>query len=69
MLETVYKASLLTNRKEWKESGDYLLNPKRCDLIVGKSPEELKDKLPTDLYNTLTEYSKHDESSIEYLDI
>jgi EXLDI family protein len=69
LLETLYKASLLTNRKEWKESGDYLTNPKRCDLIVGKSAEELKDKLPQDVYNTLTEYAKHEENSIEYLDI
>ncbi|HUD45149.1 MAG TPA: EXLDI protein [Patescibacteria group bacterium] len=69
LLETLYKASLLTNSKEWKESGDYLINPKRCDLLVGKSTEELKDKLPADLYYTLTEYAKHDENTVEYLDI
>jgi EXLDI family protein len=69
VLETVYKATLLTNRKEWQESGDYLINPKRCDLLVGKSAEELKDALPEDLYHTLQEYAKHDESAIEYLDI
>ena len=69
LLETLYKTSLLTNKKEWKESGDYLMNPKRSDLIVGKSTEELKDKLPKDLYNILIDYAKQDENPIEYLDI
>ncbi len=69
LLETLYKASLLTDSKEWKKSGDYLINPKRCDLIVGKSAEELKDKLPKDLYSTLIDCAKQDENPIEYLDI
>jgi EXLDI family protein len=68
-LETVCKASLLTNRKEWKESGDYLINPKKSELIIGKSPEELQNKLPKELFVTLTEHAKHYESPIEYLDI
>lgn len=68
-LETVCKASLLTNKKEWKESGDYLINPKKSELIVGKSPEELRDKLPEELYVTLMEHAKHDENPVEYLDI
>ncbi|MBP6882545.1 MAG: EXLDI protein [Candidatus Levybacteria bacterium] len=68
-LETICKASLLTNKMEWKESGDYLTNPKKTELIVGKSPDELRDKLPEDLYLTFIEHAKHEESPVEYLDI
>lgn len=69
LLETVCKANLLTNKKDWKESGDYLINPKRSELIIGKSSEELQSKLPKELYISLTEYAKQYESPIEYLDI
>ncbi len=69
LIETICKASLLTNKKEWKESGDYLINPKKSELVVGTSPEELKDKLPKDLYISFIEHSKHDENPVEYLDI
>ncbi len=69
LLETVCKASLLTNKKEWKESGDYLINPQKSELIVGRSSEELKSKLPKALYISLTEYEKQYESPVEYLDI
>ena len=68
-LETVCKASLLTNKKEWKESGDYLLNPKKSELIIGKSPEELQSKLPKELYVSFMEHAKREENPIEYLDI
>lgn len=69
LLETVCKASLLTNKKEWKESGDYLINPKRSEIIIGKSSKELQSKLPKELYISLTEYTKQYESPVEYLDI
>jgi|SRR5579885_610942 len=69
LVETVCKASLLTNKKEWKESGDYLINPKRSELFVGKSPEALKDKLPRELFITLSEHAKQYEIPVEYLDI
>jgi len=68
-LETVCKASLLTNKKAWKESGDYLINPHKSELIVGKSPEELKAKLPKELFLSFVEHAKHEESPVEYLDI
>lgn len=68
-LETVCKASLLTNKKEWKESGDYLINPKKSELIIGKNPEELQSKLPKELYISFMEHAKHEENPIEYLDI
>jgi EXLDI family protein len=69
LLETVCKASLLTNKKEWKESGDYLINPKRSELIVGASPEEIKKQLPEDLYVSLSEHAKQYEHPVEILDI
>ncbi|HEX8966009.1 MAG TPA: EXLDI protein [Patescibacteria group bacterium] len=69
LLETVCKASLLTNKKDWKESGDYLINPQKNELIIGKSPEELKSKLPQELYISLAEHAKQFENPVEYLDI
>lgn len=69
LLETVCKASLLTNKKEWKESGDYLINPKRSDLFVGKTPEDIKKNLPKELYKSLIEHARQYESPVAYLDI
>ena len=63
------KASLLTNPEEWEKSGDYLLNTSRADLLVGSSPEELKDKLPASLFSTLLDLSEKDSKPVEYLDI
>lgn len=68
-LTTIVKASLLTNKKAWKESGDYLINAHESELIVGKSAGEFAKKLPADLYTTLTNLMEKDEKPIEYLDI
>jgi EXLDI family protein len=68
-LITVCKASLFTNKKEWKEKGDYLIDARTAVLIVGQTPEEFKTKLPKDLYHTLLEYTQKNESPVEYLDI
>jgi EXLDI family protein len=68
-IETICKASLFTNKKAWKENGEYLINPKRSDLLVGKTPEELKKKLPDGLYLSLIEHARHEENPVEYLDI
>jgi EXLDI family protein len=68
-LITVCKASLLTNPGHWKMSGDYLVNSKSSDLIVGKNSKELEDKLPKELLVSLENYLKKDEQPIEYLDI
>lgn len=68
-LETICKASLLTNKKEWKQSGDYLVNPKKSELIIGQSPKELQNQLPKELYISFIEHTKHEDSPIEYLDI
>jgi len=69
LLETVCKASLLTNKKNWKESGDYLINPKKSELLVDKSPKELREKIPQELYTSLLEFAKQYETPVEYLDI
>lgn len=65
----VCKASLLTNKKQWKESGDYLINSKSSELLVATTPEGLKNKLPVELYKKLKELAEREETPIEYLDI
>jgi EXLDI family protein len=68
-LETVCKASLLTDKKSWKESGEFLLQSKRTDLIVGKTFDDLKDKLPKKLFEYVQELSEREKNPIEYMDI
>ncbi len=63
------KASILTNKKLWKASGDYLINARSAELLVTTKPEGLKQKLPTILYKKLQEIVERDEKPIEYLDI
>lgn len=68
-LVTICKGSLLTNKKLWKASGDYLIDSKSAELIVGKTPEEIQKKLPSTLFTALKEIANRDEKPIEYLDI
>jgi EXLDI family protein len=68
-LTTVCKASLLTDKRAWKASGDYLINPSHSALLVSAHPHELKTKLPHQLYLTLLSLSDKYEKPIEYLDI
>lgn len=63
------KASLLTNKKLWKASGDYLINAKSAELLVATKPEGLKQKLPKVLYERLQEIAEKYEKPVEYLDI
>jgi EXLDI family protein len=68
-LETVSKATLLTNPRLWRASGDYLINVKKSELLVGKSVKELQDKLPKSLFEIVENASQRDENPVEYLDI
>lgn len=68
-LITESKATLLTNKKAWHASGDYLIDVHQSDLIVGKKIEDFKNKLPETLYVMLTELMEKDEKPVEYLDI
>jgi EXLDI family protein len=68
-LTTVVKASLLTNKKQWKESGDYLVNAHESQLTVGQKTTDFEKKLPTDLFTTLKHLMEKDETPVEYLDI
>ncbi len=68
-LVTVAKASLLTDRETWKKSGDYLINSNSAELFVAKNIEELKNKLPKDLFSTLEGLIEKDTTPVEYLDI
>jgi EXLDI family protein len=63
------KATLLTNPKEWKKSGDYLENVTHTELIVENNLTQLIDKLPKSLYATLQDMDKRYENPVEYLDI
>ncbi|MGQ9676148.1 MAG: EXLDI protein [Chloroflexota bacterium] len=68
-LVQVCKASLLTDPKEWKRSGDYLVNARRADLLVAREPKELEGKLPEALRAMLEELAERNERPVEYLDI
>jgi len=69
LLTTVCKASLLTDKKRWKASGDYLLDSRRSDLFVGTKPEDLKGKIPTDLLYLVEDLASHGEAPVTFLDI
>jgi len=68
-LTTNSKASLLTDRKSWKKSGDYLIDSRQSELLIGNSEREFKDKIPEELYFLLLSLTKKDELPVEYLDI
>lgn len=68
-LTTVCKASLLTDRENWQDSGDYLLDSKRSDLYVGKTMDDFKNKVPGDLLKTISELSEKEKTPVEVLDI
>lgn len=67
--KVICKASLLLDRKNWKQSGDYLINPRRDELFVGKKLNDFKGKIPSELYDTLSSLINKEEAPIEYLDI
>lgn len=69
LLTQVCKASLLTDRQRWQEHGDYLLDSRRSDLLVASKPEELKDKIPSDLLSFLKDLAVRADQPVTYLDI
>lgn len=68
-LSTIAKGTLFTDRKAWKESGDYLVNPKHAELIVGEKEKDFETKLPAELFDMLTNLMDKNEKPVEYLDI
>ena len=68
-LQTNAKVTLLTNPSLWKSSGDYLINVKKSELIVGKTTKELQSKLPQRLFEIVENVARKDENPVEYLDI
>lgn len=68
-LKTVSKATLLTDPKEWKKSGDYLIDVKHGELFVADDPDMLEKKLPKSLFQTVKDLVKKEEKPVEYLDI
>lgn len=68
-LATNSKASVLTDRRSWKESGDYLIDPRQSELLIGESESEFKNKVPKELYSLLVSLTQKEELPVEYLDI
>lgn len=68
-LQTICKASLLLNKALWKASGDYLVDARSEDLLVGSTLKDFKGKIPTELYKTVESLIDKNEAPIEYLDI
>jgi len=68
-LVTVCKASLLTNSKEWKARGDYLVDARSAELIVGQNSEDFMGKIPNALLENVKEVMAREEKPVEYLDI
>lgn len=68
-LTTVAKATLLTDPKEWKKSGDYLINVHRAELIVADDPQKLQKKIPQALFVLIEDLAEKEERPVEYLDI
>lgn len=69
LLTQVCKASLLTDKKRWQESGDYLLDSRRSDLLVASTPAGLEGIVPSDLHRFLTDLASHADQPVTYLDI
>jgi EXLDI family protein len=69
LLTTISKASLLTNPDKWKKSGDYLENSNYSELFVAEKSEQVKDKIPVDLYKVVKDLSDKEAKPVEYLDI
>jgi EXLDI family protein len=69
LLTTISKASLLTNPDKWKKSGDYLENSNYSELFVAEKVEQLRDKIPADLYKVTENLSDKEDKPVEYLDI
>lgn len=65
----VCKASLLTDKKKWRESGDYLLNDRYSELFIASNISEFESKLPKTLVTKLNNFALQYEKPIEYLDI
>lgn len=68
-LNYICRASLLLDKKKWKENGEYLLNPHATKLFVLESLEILPEEIPTDLVSRLREIETKTQQPIEYLDI
>lgn len=68
-LVTICKASLLTNSKEWKKTGDYLVDARSAELIVGQNSEDFVGKMPSSLLDIVKEVATREEKPVEYLDI
>lgn len=63
------KASVLTDRKAWKKNGDYLIDVRKSELLIGETENDFKNKIPKELYSLFVSLTQKEELPIEYLDI
>jgi EXLDI family protein len=68
-LTEVCRATLLTDKKRWRDSGDYMLETGRSQLLVAQDPEGLEDKVPTELFRLMKDLAAHSDQPITFLDI
>lgn len=68
-LTTVCKADLIANPSEWKKNAKEVKEMKNAELLVGKKPKDLKDKISADLLKKAEEAFKKEEKKVDYLDI
>ena len=67
LLTTVAKAELLTHgSKHWM---DWVDAPRRAELIVAGMVDELNDKTPSLLLDTIRDLAAKEDQPVEYLDI
>lgn len=69
LLTQVCKASLLTDKKRWRESGDYLLDTGRSDLFVSPDPGGLANNVPVELLHAVNDLAAQSSQPIAFLDI
>jgi len=68
-LTTICKASLLTDHKAWKKSGDYLAPGGTSELFVAETPDAFEGRLPKELFGWVQARAERQEKPIKYLDI
>ena len=69
LLTTVCKADIMANKDEWKKNAKEIMDAKSTELLVGKKPKDLKEKISDDLIRKAETVLKKEEKKVEYLDI
>ena len=65
----ICRASLLLDKKKWKEEGEYLLKSHYSKLIILSSTNAMPEEIPLELAKKIQELEEKQQQLIEYLDI